>query len=59
MHAPPVSGNEAPNLYDLDTNKDLKYSIDFRSVYATILSKWLKVHTKEILNYKGEILDFI
>lgn len=51
--------NEAPNLDDLDTNKDLKYSIDFRSVYATILSKWLKVDTKEILNYKGEILDFI
>ena len=50
--------NEAPNLDDLDTNKDLKYSIDFRSVYATILSKWLKVDTKEILNYKGEILDF-
>lgn len=51
--------NEAPNLADLDTNMDLKYTIDFRSVYATILKKWLQVNHKEILDYEGEILDFI
>ncbi|WP_396635666.1 DUF1501 domain-containing protein [Maribacter sp. R77961] len=51
--------NEAPNLGDLDANKDLKYTIDFRSVYATILSKWLKVDNPEILDYQGETLDFI
>lgn len=51
--------NEAPNLLNLDGNMDLEYTIDFRSIYATILSKWLEVNSKEILNYQGEILDFI
>ena len=51
--------NEAPNLIDLDGNKDIRYSIDFRSVYATILENWLEVDTKSILNKDFESLDFI
>jgi len=31
--------NEAPNLIDLDKNGDFKYTVDFRSIYATILNK--------------------
>ena len=31
-----------PSLDDLD-NGDVKYTVDFRSVYATVLEKWLKL----------------
>ena len=37
--------NETPNLSNLDSNGDLIYAIDFRSIYATILENWLKKHT--------------
>jgi uncharacterized protein (DUF1501 family) len=37
-----------PSLTDLD-NGDLKYKIDFRSVYATILEDWLGADSKTIL----------
>src|SRR5690606_9800688 len=33
--------NGAPNLQNLDQG-DLKYEIDFRQVYATVLDKWLQ-----------------
>jgi len=29
-----------PSLDDLDTNGDLKYTIDYRSLYQTIIQKW-------------------
>ena len=51
--------NEAPNLLDLDSNQDLKYSVDFRSVYATILDKWLEVNDNSILKKEFNTLDFI
>jgi uncharacterized protein (DUF1501 family) len=37
-----------PSLRDLDEG-DLKYRIDFRSVYAGILGDWMKSNAKEIL----------
>ncbi|MCB0687317.1 MAG: DUF1501 domain-containing protein, partial [Saprospiraceae bacterium] len=40
--------NEAPNLNLLDDG-DLSYKIDFRSVYADVLSKWLKINSSEII----------
>lgn len=40
-------------------NGDLKYSIDFRQVYATILDKWLKVDSEDVLKKKFENLQFI
>jgi len=39
---------EHPSLKDLDQG-DLKFKIDFRSVYATVLEEWLKVPSKPIL----------
>lgn len=39
---------EHPSLKDLDQG-DLKYKIDFRSIYATALEDWLKVPSKPIL----------
>ncbi len=50
--------NESPNLSDLD-HGDLKHSIDFRSIYATVLDKWLGIDAKLILNKSFEKLDFI
>jgi uncharacterized protein (DUF1501 family) len=51
--------NNLASLNDLDTNGDLKYEIDFRSIYATILSKWLNVSTDGILQSGPKNLNFI
>lgn len=51
--------NDLASLSDLDANGDLKYEIDFRTIYATILKKWLKVDDKRILNKSFNHLDFI
>lgn len=50
--------NEAPDLTDLD-NGDLKYKVDFRDVYATLLDKWLDVNNSQILTKNFAGLDFI
>jgi len=51
--------NEAPNLIDLDENGDIKYTVDFRSIYATILDTWLEVDDATILNKSYSKLGFI
>jgi len=51
--------NEAPNLLDLDKNNDLKYTVDFRSIYATVLKNWLEVNDGQVLNKSFKTLDFI
>ena len=45
--------NDMPDLTDLDGG-DIKYQIDFREVYATILSRWLNTDSRAILgrNYQ-------
>ena len=49
----------SPNLNDLDDG-DLKYEIDFRSVYGTILQDWLGVDPKPIIGTEEfPILDVI
>jgi len=50
--------NNAPDLSQLD-NGDLKYQIDFRDVYATLLDKWLNVNNSLILNRNFAGLDFV
>lgn len=50
--------NELPNLADLDEG-DLKYNVDFKTVYATILKKWLGADDAAILGKKYQHLDFI
>ncbi|GDX51841.1 hypothetical protein LBMAG27_08880 [Bacteroidota bacterium] len=50
--------NELPNLNDLQDG-DLKHTIDFRSVYATVLKKWLEVNPSVILGREFPLLDFI
>lgn len=47
-----------PSLTDLDQG-DLKYQIDFRSVYSTVLEQWLGVPSAPILGGKFDPLDVI
>lgn len=50
--------NHAPDLSQLD-NGDLKYQIDFRDVYATLLDKWLNVDNRQVLTKNFSGLDFV
>jgi uncharacterized protein (DUF1501 family) len=40
----------SPSLTDLDTNGDLKFAIDFRQVYATLLQDWLGADATPVLD---------
>jgi len=51
--------NDFSGLSNLDGNGDLKYTIDFRSIYATLLGKWLAVDESTILSNNFSRLDFI
>lgn len=50
---------EHPSLTKLDDNSDLIYTVDFRSVYATILEDWLSADSQTILGKKFEKLGLI
>lgn len=50
--------NDSPDLTQLD-NGDLKYQIDFRDVYATLLDKWLNVNNSQVLTRNFSGLDFV
>jgi uncharacterized protein (DUF1501 family) len=40
---------EPPSLSNLDSAGNLKYTVDFRSVYATVLDRWLGASSKDVL----------
>ncbi len=50
--------NGLPDLTDLDEG-DLKYKVDFKNVYATILKKWLNADDEKILGKKYEHMSFL
>ena len=50
--------NDIPDLSDLDDG-DLKYSVDFKQIYATILDNWLLSDSKNILGKKYDRMSFI
>ncbi|MCW3462892.1 DUF1501 domain-containing protein [Chitinophaga nivalis] len=50
--------NEGPDLSDLREG-DLQYKVDFKSVYATVLNKWLGADDHTILGQRYDMLDFI
>jgi uncharacterized protein (DUF1501 family) len=50
---------EHPSLTKLDDNGDLIYTVDFRSVYATILEDWLGADSQAILGKRFEKLGFL
>jgi uncharacterized protein (DUF1501 family) len=47
-----------PSLSDLDQG-DLKFGVDFRSVYASILQSWLDTPSKPILGDQFDILPLV
>lgn len=51
--------NDLASLSNLDNNGDVKYTVDFRSIYATLLGKWLQVEEATVLNNTFTRLDFI
>lgn len=50
--------NPMPDLNDLDQG-DLKYKVDFKNVYATVLNKWLGADDEKILGKKFNPLQFV
>ena len=58
----PVQGGlygGAPNLSDLDPTGNLKYNVDFRSVYQEILSTHLGADSKDVLGASFDRVPFI
>ena len=47
-----------PDLGDLQDG-DLKYKIDFKNVYATVLNKWLNADSAKILGNRFDDMSFI
>jgi uncharacterized protein (DUF1501 family) len=50
--------NSSPDLEHLDEG-DVAHKVDFRSIYATVLNKWLKADDTKILGRGFEQLNFI
>lgn len=50
--------NQMPDLTNLDDG-DLKYTVDFKNVYATVLKKWLQANPAAILGRELQQMDFI
>jgi uncharacterized protein (DUF1501 family) len=47
-----------PSLTDLDEG-DLKFTVDFRSVYATLLEKWLGIPSLPILGKQFDLIELL
>jgi uncharacterized protein (DUF1501 family) len=50
--------NPLPDLANLQDG-DLKHTIDFKNVYATLLNKWLAADDKQILGKQMDFLSFV
>jgi uncharacterized protein (DUF1501 family) len=50
--------NALPDLSDLQEG-DLKYKVDFRDVYATVLHQWLDADDEKIIGKKSSYLSFV
>jgi uncharacterized protein (DUF1501 family) len=48
----------APDL-DLQKNKDMSYSTDFRSIYSTVIDKWFAAKPETVLGKSYPGIDFI
>jgi uncharacterized protein (DUF1501 family) len=58
----PVVGGiygQQPSLTDLDGAGNLKFKVDFRAVYATVLDKWLSADSQSILGASFENVGFL
>lgn len=50
--------NNMPDLNNLNQG-DLQYTVDFKSVYATLLHNWLEADDEKIMGKKYALMDFI
>jgi uncharacterized protein (DUF1501 family) len=50
---------EHPNLQSLDANGNVRYGVDFRAVYATVLQGWLGAEPGALLGVRYESLGFV
>src|SRR6266446_2796368 len=50
---------EPPSLSSLDSSGNLKYTTDFRSVYATVLDRWLGASSKDVLSGSFSSQNFL
>ncbi len=57
-HVRPGLTGKRPSLTDLD-NGDLRFTTDFRSVYATVLEKWLDTQSSLVLGKSFPVLDLL
>ena len=48
--------NDHPSMTDLDEG-DLKFSVDYRNIYATVMEKWLGIESKSILGKQFKTMD--
>jgi uncharacterized protein (DUF1501 family) len=48
-----------PSLTNTDANGDLKYDVDFRSVYYTLIDRWLQGDAKSALMKTYETMRFV
>jgi uncharacterized protein (DUF1501 family) len=58
----PVTGGlygEQPSLSDLDSAGNMKFKVDFRSIYGTILDRWLSADSRSVLGGTFEDLGFL
>ena len=62
LFGPGVEGGlfgDAPDLSDLDQTGNLKYEIDFRSVYATIIKDWFGLPQETVDSVMGGSFDIL
>jgi len=50
---------EPPALNNLDNTGNLKYTVDFRSVYATVLDRWVGASSKDVLGDTFDVQNFL
>ncbi len=50
---------EPPSLSNLDGAGNMKYTTDFRSVYATVLDRWLGASSKDVLGGSFDSQNFL
>lgn len=50
---------EMPSFTNLDSNRNLRPTVDYRAVYGTVLGSWLKADQGQILGQNYEDLGFV
>lgn len=51
--------NQPADLVNLDANGDIKYEVDFRDIYASLLQEWLATDPTKVLNGNFKTLGLV